>query len=123
MLLALQGGEEAVIIFTAIGLGLLCWIPALIVSLMYSQFYYLIIEQDAGILESMSLSRQITAGNKLTLFAVWVLVGLLNMVGVLACCVGLLATAPFGALINVVVYLAMTGQPTADQRSSGPSLV
>ncbi|HUT93141.1 MAG TPA: DUF975 family protein [Thermoguttaceae bacterium] len=123
MLLALQGGDQAVMIFAGIGLGLLCWIPALILSLMYSQFYYLIIDRDVGILESLSLSRQITAGNKLTLFVIWVLMGLLNLAGALACLVGLLFTVPFTALLNLIVYLAMTGQPTAGQRPSGPTMV
>lgn len=122
ILVALQGGDEALMIFAAIGLGLLCWIPAMILSLMYSQFYYLIIDRDVGVLESFSLSREITTGNKLTLFVIWVLIGLLNMAGVLPCFLGLLFTIPFTALLNLIVYLAMTGQPTADQRPHGPTL-
>jgi phage FluMu protein Com len=123
VMLALQGGDEAVIIFALVGLGLVCWIPALVVSLIYSQFYYLIIDQDVGIMESLSLSKQIMMGNKLTVFVIWVLMGLLNLAGILACCVGLLFTIPFTAMVNLVVYLAMTGQPTGYRGASGPPTV
>jgi hypothetical protein len=46
-----------------------------------------------------------------------------SMVGGLLCLVtcflGLLAVAPFLALLYPVIYLAMTGQRTADQMLSG----
>ena len=113
LLLAMQGIDPPIIIVTAVALGLLAAIPAVIVALMYSQFYYLIVDRDVGILESFSLSKQVTTGNKATLFWIWVLVGLINIAGLLACGAGLLFTVPFTSLVNVVVYLAMTGQPTA----------
>ncbi len=123
VMLALRGGDEAMIVLTSVGVGLLCSIPTAVLALMYSQFYYLIIEQDAGILDSLRLSKEITSGNKLTLLAIWVLLGLVNLAGALACCVGLLFTTPFVALANVVVYLAMTGQPTAYGEPRGATLV
>jgi hypothetical protein len=125
VLLAMRGAEIPVIAVSAVALGLLPTIPALIVALTYSQFYYLIVDRDVGIFESFALSRQVTAGNRLSLLAVWGMVALINLLGALACCVGLLFTVPLAALVNVVVYLAMTGQPTAGQqylaRAEGPS--
>ena len=98
---------------------LLCIIPGIIFALMFSQLYCLIVDRNAGILESLSLSKQITDGNKLTLLAIYVLLILVNLAGFLACCIGLVFTVPFSALMNVVIYLALTGQPTADVQYAG----
>ncbi len=90
-------------------------VPGIIFALMFSQFYYLILDRDVGVMESLSLSRQITEGNKLTLFAIYLLMIPLSIAGLLACCVGIVVVAGFFGVLHAVVYLAMTGQPTADQ--------
>lgn len=90
-------------------------VPGVILALMLSQFLCLIVDRDAGIIESMKLSAQITQGNKLTLFVLWIVSVGLILAGVLACCVGVFFTAPLVSLLWIVAYLAMTGQPTADQ--------
>jgi len=108
----------ATILFSLIyGLGLvLLIIPGIILALMLSQFLCLIVDRNVGIIESLQLSAQITQGNKLTLFVLWIVSVGLILAGVLACCVGVFFTAPLVSLLWIVAYLAMTGQPTADQQ-------
>jgi hypothetical protein len=111
----------ATILFALIYLvGLvLCIVPGVIFALMFSQYYYLILDRNVGIMDSLGISKEITTGNKLTLFAIGVVSVLLAFAGLLACCVGLLAVVPFLSLLAPVTYLAMTGQRTADQMLLG----
>jgi hypothetical protein len=114
--LGFQGGGEDRWIAAGIGTFVLAIIPVIVVSLMFSQFQYFIIDRNADPIESLSLSRQITSGNKLTLFVGGLLAGLLLIAGMAACCVGLLfGTGPYVALLMAMFYLAMSGQTTADQ--------
>lgn len=121
LLLALQGGDLAVIISAGVLLGLACSIPATILSLMFGQFFYLILDRDAGIIESLSLSAQVMSGNKLIVFVIHLLVfvGSVLLI-VLTCGLGILVVPfvvpPFAALLKAIIYLRVTGQPTADQR-------
>ncbi|MBN2476988.1 MAG: Com family DNA-binding transcriptional regulator [Pirellulales bacterium] len=102
---------------------LACIVPGVIVALMFSQFYYLILDRNAGVIESLTLSHQITTGNKLTLFLIGLVSGLGGLVVVVFTCgLGLLVVGPFLTLLSPVIYLAMTGQPTADQIQSAPPL-
>jgi len=100
---------------------LLCVVPGVIFALMFSQFYYLILDRNVGVMESLNISRDIMNGNKMTLF----LIGLIGVVAGLAlvvvtCGLGLLAVGPFFSLLAAVTYLAITGQPTADQMMYRP---
>jgi len=124
VLLAMQGVDPPVIIFAVVALVLVCLVPTTVVSLMFSQFYYLIIDQNLGIMESLSLSKQVMAGNKLTVFLLNFLVGICGMLlAVVTCLVGLFAVVPFVALLKVIIYLAVTGQPTAQAIRGGPTMV
>ena len=57
-----------------------------------------------------------TRGRVGTLFAVYSMVFLINLGGLLACFVGLLLTVPFTGLSLVVTYLSMTGQPLGGEK-------
>lgn len=92
---------------------MLCIVPGVILALMFSQFTYLIVDRNAGVLESLSLSTRIMEGNKAMLFVLLLLQGLINNVGMLACGVGMLFTIPFVVMMNAVAYLMISGQPTA----------
>jgi hypothetical protein len=90
------------------------------VMLMLSQFSYLILDRDVGVIESLTLSAQLMRGNKLTLFLIWLVTTLVSIpLVLLTCFVGFFAVAPFLTLMAPVIYLALTGQPTADQLGSG----
>ncbi len=90
-------------------------IPGIIFSLMFSQYYYLILDRNVGVMDSLSLSKEITTGNKLMLFVIGIISTLLMIVAILPCGLGLLIAGPYFTLMYPVIYLTMTGQPTADQ--------
>lgn len=96
-------------------------IPGIIFSLMFSQFMYLIVDRNAGVIESLERSKQITTGNKLTLLALGLVVAGLAIVAVIPCGLGLIVLLPFVSLLWAVAYLSMTGQATAEQVHFQPS--
>ncbi len=113
----LTGFVASLLVDLAVLVGLvLCIVPGIIFALMFSQFLFLIVDRNAGIIDSLGLSKRLTDGNKLTLLGVYLLTLLINIGGVLACCIGIFFTAPFTAVLSAVVYLALTGQPTADMQ-------
>ncbi|MDZ7619315.1 MAG: hypothetical protein U1E05_20135 [Patescibacteria group bacterium] len=95
---------------------LLLIIPGVFLLLMFWPFYWLIIDRNVGIVDSFDLAMQITRGNKATVLLIAVVMFLLTLVSIIPCGLGLLVTMPLFTLMWAVVYLAMTGQPTADQR-------
>ena len=91
-------------------------VPGVIFSLMFSQFFYLILDRNLGVFDSLSLSKQLTSGNKLTMLVISVAAFMLGCLLVLLTCgLGAIGVIPFFALLRPVMYLAMTGQPTAGQ--------
>ncbi len=105
-------------IIVTIGFILLI-IPGVILALMLWPFQYLIVDRNVEIMESISTAREITKGNKLTVFLMYLLVGIIGLL-VVAITLGLgtLVVVPYVALALAVTYLKMTGQPTAaDGRS------
>ena len=97
----------------------LCIVPGIIVMLMFSQFYFLIIDRNAGVIDSLTMSKDLMAGNKLMLLAIYTVGGLVGMVLVLITCgLGLFVVGPYLALMSAVIYLTITGQPTVEQISS-----
>jgi uncharacterized membrane protein len=92
------------------GGGLLCVIPGVIFWLMLCLYIYFIVDRNATVTESLSLSRQFTTGNKLTLLLFYFALFGINFAGLLACGVGLLLAIPFSHLAMATAYLAMTGQ-------------
>jgi hypothetical protein len=100
-------------------------VPGIIVILMFWPFIYAIIDRNADVLESLDIARNLTNGNKLTVFLMGLLVMLLLVVCLipilLTCGIGYFAFIAYIALLWVVAYLQMSGQPTADQyRMPGP---
>jgi len=105
-------------ILLGVGLGAaIALIPLTFVMLGLSQFYYLILDQNLGVFEAFSISWRVTQGNRLTLFAIWTLVSIVGILVTLLTCMlgGIFLVFPFVMLLMPVIYLAMTGQPTADQ--------
>lgn len=92
---------------------LLLIIPGIIILLMFGQFVFLIVDKDMGIMDSLTTSKDITTGNKLTIFALgFVSLGIV-LLGLLALCIGVIVAGPFVSLIFAVAYLRMAGQRTA----------
>jgi hypothetical protein len=107
------GGEEGIFMGFAVT-GLIAVIPLIIYGLTFSQFRYLIVDHNAGAVESIGLSREITRGNRLTIIATVLIAGIASMfVAIFTCGLGYLAVLPYLTLLFPVMYLGMIGQPVA----------
>jgi uncharacterized membrane protein len=116
------------VLLPAIGVEILFWtllfigfilfvIPMFVVWMMFSPALLMLIDQKVGAFDAMSMSREATRGNKLTLFALYMIVIFATpLVVLLTCGLGVFFVPPFVILLKCVCYLAMTGQTTADQR-------
>lgn len=99
--------------------GMIGVIGSILLAVRMSQFVYLIVDRDAGYLESLRLSFRITRGNAGMIIGIALLMTLINFAGALACFVGQIFTVPFALLLLAVTYLALTGQEAADPYSRG----
>lgn len=99
------------------GGALLLVVPGVIFLMMLSQAQLLVIDRQLGVLEAMSLSAKIMAGNKLLVMGIWIVTGVLAYVSVLVTCgLGLFAAAPYLLILKIVIYLSASGQPTIADR-------
>jgi len=97
------------------GLGILALIvPGIIFAMMFSQYYYLILDRNMGVIDSLTTSKTLMDGNKMTLFTIGLLSMLLSIAAAIPCGLGLLIAVPYFTLMSPVIYLTVTGQPTAD---------
>lgn len=116
-------GRDSVAGPIVFGLGLTAGVVATcILGLRCSQFNYLIIDRNLGIMDSLRTSMTITRGNAGMIFVIYLLTGAINIGGFLACFIGILFTLPFSVLLVTVTYLALTGQATADPHAKGEPL-
>ena len=97
----------------AIGLILLV-IPGIIFATVFGFYGWLIVDKGAGIGDSFSRSAEITKGNRWNIFALSIVLLLLNMVGLLLFVVGLVFTAGISLVTVAYVYRIISGeQPVA----------
>jgi phage FluMu protein Com len=112
-----------VLVQLAVGFGMLfCYVPGIILALMFSQYAFLIIDRNVPAVDSLSLSNRITRASKLMLFVVWLLASLVGgAVAMITCGIGYLAVIPFIMLLSAVIYLRITGQATAGAPAGYPA--
>ena len=103
-------GSLAMVIVFFVGIVIAC-IVAIYVAARFSQFPYMILDHNAGAVDSLRFSWQATRGRVGTLSVVYTMLCVINLGGLLACFVGLLFTVPFTGLMLAVTYLSLTGQP------------
>lgn len=96
----------ATIVYAGIVIGgfLLLIVPAIIWGIKFQYYIYAIVDEDAGVMESLKRSSALTRGEKLNLFWYGLLCGLVTLLGTLALGVGVLAAAPTIALASAYVY-------------------
>lgn len=92
---------------------ILCVVPGVIVALMFGVYVYVLVDQDPPGIECLSVARAASKDNLLALFVIGLAAVGINILGLLALCVGLLVTAPLTTLFVAVAYCKMTGQRTA----------
>jgi hypothetical protein len=105
----------AIVMICAVGIAIAC-IVAIYVSMRFSQFSYMILDHNAGAVDSLRFSWEATHRRVGTLNVVYGMLCVINLGGLLACFVGLLFTVPFTGLMLAVTYLSMTGQPLGGKK-------
>jgi len=105
----------AVVMVLAVGIAIAC-VVMIYVSMRFSQFPYMILDHNAGVVDSLRLSWEATHGRVGTLSVVYAMLCVINLGGLLACFVGLLFTVPFSGLMLAVTYLSLTGQPLGGKK-------
>ena len=88
----------------------ICLIPTMYLSVNWQFTVPLIIDKQMGFWTAMRTSWKMVHKHWLTVFGLLVLAGLLNVGGVLMCCVGLLATIPLGLAALCYAYEDIFGR-------------
>jgi len=89
---------------------LACIIPAIIISILFWPYFYLIADEKAGAIESLGMAIPLGQSNVGTSLLIWLLSSGIMIVGLLAVCVGMLFAAPLVSLLWGTTYLMMSGQ-------------
>lgn len=87
---------------------LLLLIPGIIWSLKYSQWPYLMVEKNMGVLESLKKSGEITYGAKMDMFVLMLALAGIMLISVIPLGLGLIVTIPLSTLVPVFVYRELT---------------
>ena len=83
---------------------LLLIVPGIIWSIKYSQYGFLMLDKNLGVMESISMSGKVTDGAKTELFWIGIVVGLLMLVSIIPFGLGLIATIPMSVLVGPLLY-------------------
>ena len=87
-----------------------CIVPAVILALMFWPYYWLIVDERSTVMDSFSHAYKITEGNIGTTFVLALVSIGINIIGLLALCVGIIFAAPLVTMMWVTAYLMMSGQ-------------
>jgi hypothetical protein len=91
--------------------ALLCIVPGVWIGLTFCLFWYMILDQNVGMIDSLKYSARATRGNKLVLLGLWLVsIGLTVLLGLPTCFIGLVFATPFFMMLFTVAYLGATGQ-------------
>ena len=85
-------------------------IVSMYVSIRLLQFYFVVIDRNAGVIECMRTSWQLTKNQVPNLILVYLLQMAIMLAGLLACCVGVIFATPLATLLLAVTYQSLTGQ-------------
>ena len=95
----------------ALGVGLLLLIvPGILVMLMFWGYFYQIVDRRSTWIGSFSEASEYCRINMGTSFLLGMAMFGIQILGALACCVGLIVSTPLVSTIGVVAYLKMSGQ-------------
>jgi uncharacterized membrane protein len=88
-------------------------IPGIILAVRLQYASYLIVDKNLGPIEAIKTSWKITRGNTWNLFFFGIILGLINILGILCLLVGLFITVPLGMLATTFVYRKLLLQSEA----------
>jgi uncharacterized membrane protein len=101
-----------------VGLGtffglLFCIVPGIILSLAWVFTGQSVLDRNLGPIDAMKNSWNLTNGHRWDLLLLLILLTGVNILGLLACCVGLFVTTTMTFLAIAWAYLRLSGQETA----------
>ena len=99
------GGHVLGIIFGLLGLTVLIGLAARLYM-----FTFVIIDHNCGVIDSLSMSFEITRGHTFELIALGLVAILINIVGLIMCFVGLIFTVPLTMLMWSSSYALLVGK-------------
>ncbi len=108
--LALLGLVQGLLVLLGIAA---CLIPGIYLSVAWIFATPLVIDRQIGFWDAMELSRKVVSRHWFTMFALMLVMGLLGICGLLACCVGLFVTIPIGWVALMYAYEDIFGPRTA----------
>jgi DNA-directed RNA polymerase subunit M/transcription elongation factor TFIIS/uncharacterized membrane protein len=91
-------------------------VPGIILALMFWPMTYVIADRNVGVLDALQQAKEATSGNYMAVFVLALASFGITLLGLLACGIGLLFSAPLTTLLLAVAYCGMTGQ-LAERRS------
>jgi hypothetical protein len=83
---------------------LLLFIPMVVLGLGWMFWQAFVVDEDMGAVDALTASWRLTKGSKVDLFVFGLVVGMLNLAGVLLCGLGLVVTIPLSGLASMMVY-------------------
>jgi hypothetical protein len=96
-------------LLTTIGY-LLCVIPGIYLSVSWMFSIPLVIDRNMSFWDAMELSRKVVSKHWFILFALVLVLGLLAMSGIIACCVGVFVTMPIASVAVMYAYEDIIGR-------------
>jgi hypothetical protein len=87
-----------------------CIVPGILLMIWFWPFYYLVVDDKAGVVDSFSLAAKITERNRVTTLVLWLVSFGIILLGLLVCCIGVFLAAPLVSLLWATAYLMMSGQ-------------
>jgi uncharacterized membrane protein len=106
----------ATLLFAVIvGLGLIAFIiPGIIFGVMFHLYGFAVVQNpDLGPVDALRRSADLTRGHRWQLFGLGLLLFALNIVGVLACVIGVVVTYGISAISLAYAYKALAGEDLA----------
>ena len=98
------------ILFTTLPVALVCAVPATYLSVCWKFTLPLIVDRQMDFGAAMKLSWKKVNRHWWQVFGLVILIGLINIAGVLACCVGVLFTLPVGFAALMIAYETIFGE-------------
>jgi uncharacterized membrane protein len=97
------------VFFTTLPVALICAIPATYLQICWKFTLPLIVDQQIDFAAAMKASWKMVNKHWWQVFGLVLLIGLINVAGFLACCIGLLFTMPIGFAALMIAYETIFG--------------
>lgn len=101
----LRNIAAGIIVGVIVGIGLICLvIPGIYLGIRLMFFTYYIVDKDAGVMDSIKMSWELTRNGVINLFLLSILFIIINFIGALFLGIGLAITMPLTFLATATLY-------------------